>query len=79
MPESHPASHSIPISDIARPLCPSCQSQMSLAHVRNGTTGLDLRTFECTACSHVHKEFAAAGAPISDTFGWLFADLYPPK
>lgn len=79
MPESHPTSHSIPFPDMARPLCPTCQSQMSLAHVRNGASGLDLRTFECTTCDHVHKAFATTGAMTSDTFGWLFADLYPPR
>jgi hypothetical protein len=52
---------------------------MSLAHIKNRSSGLDLRTFECTTCDHVHKEFATTGAMTSDTFGWLFADLYPPK
>jgi hypothetical protein len=52
---------------------------MSLAHVRNGASGLDLRTFECTTCNHVHKEFTTPGRMKSDTFGWLFADLHPPK
>jgi hypothetical protein len=79
MPESHHASHSITFPDIARPLCPTCQSQMSLVHIKNGSSGLDLRTFECTTCDHVHKEFMTTGAMTSDTFGWLFADLYPPK
>jgi hypothetical protein len=79
MPESHSASHSVPIPDIERPRCPICRSRMLLAHIKTSSSGLDLRTFECATCDHVHKVFLASDPMKSDTLGWLFADLNPPK
>jgi hypothetical protein len=79
MPESHSASHGVQVPRFERPLCPTCQSRMLLGHIKTGASGLDLRTFECATCDHVHKVFVANGPMKSDTLGWLFADLNPPK
>jgi hypothetical protein len=51
---------------------------MLLAHIRTGSLGLDVRTFECATCDHVHKVFLTSDPMKSDMLGWLFADLNPP-
>lgn len=52
---------------------------MLLAHIKTAASGSDLRTFECGTCDHVQKVFVANDPMKSDTLGWLFADLHPPK
>jgi hypothetical protein len=79
MPESHSASHIVALPKIARPRCPACHSRMQLTHIKTVSSGLHLRTFECTSCDHVQKEFSATDPMQADTLGWLFADLNPPK
>jgi hypothetical protein len=79
MRESHSASYRVPIPKIECPRCPTCHTRMQLAHIKTGSSGLDLRTFECAACHHVHREYLATDPMKSDTLGWLFADLNPPS
>ena len=79
MPESHSASHRVTVPKFERPLCPPCQSRMLLAHIKTNASGSDRRTFECATCDHVHKVLVANDPMKSDTLGWLFADLNPPK
>jgi hypothetical protein len=78
MPESHTASYGIPVAQIERPRCPACHTRMQLAHIKKDPLGLDMRTFECATCDHVHKLFLPSDPIKSDTLGWLFADLNPP-
>jgi len=52
---------------------------MLLAYIKTSSWGLDMRTFECATCDHVHKVFVANDPMRSDALGWLFADLSPPK
>jgi hypothetical protein len=79
VPESHSASHRVTVPKFERPLCPTCQSRMLLAHIKTNASGSDQRTFECATCDHVHKVLVANDPMKSDTLGWLFADLNPPK
>jgi hypothetical protein len=79
MPESHTASYSVPIPQFERPRCPTCHARMLLAYIKTSSSGLDMRTFECATCDHVHKVFVANDPMRSDALGWLFADLSPPK
>jgi len=51
---------------------------MQLAYIKADPLGLDIRTFECATCDHVHKVFLASDPIKSDALGWLFADLNPP-
>jgi len=54
MPE--PQSQPEPISvHIQRPACPRYRAQMMLARIMPQSVGLDLRTFECPKCDHVHQ------------------------
>ena len=43
------------IMTIPRPLCPKCQKTTTLARVTPGTSGFDIRTFECPACDLIHQ------------------------
>jgi hypothetical protein len=52
---------------------------MLLAHVNAGSSGSGQRTFECATCDDVRKVLVATDPMKSDTLGWLFADLNPPK
>ena len=38
---------------MAKPDCPKCTAQMYLARIAPGTSGFDLRTFECPRCQHI--------------------------
>jgi hypothetical protein len=40
---------------IPRPLCPTCQSRMTLICVGASCDGPNLRIFECSRCGNVHK------------------------
>lgn len=51
----------------------------SLALVRLGPSGFDLRYFECGKCNHVHKELIATDPMQSDKAGWLAGELKPPE
>jgi hypothetical protein len=52
---------------------------MLLAHIKTGSSGSDQRSFECATCDHVLKVLVANDPMKSDTLGWLFANLHPPK
>jgi hypothetical protein len=78
MPETRPASHSVPVAKFERPLCPSCQTRMLRAHIKTTSPGLDMGLFECASCDRVQKVLVANDPMKSDTLGWLFADLRPP-
>jgi DNA polymerase III alpha subunit (gram-positive type) len=40
---------------IHRPRCPNCQTHLMLARITSGTSGFDIRTFECPVCDQVHQ------------------------
>jgi hypothetical protein len=52
---TRPESSLIPIE---RPRCPKCRGRMRLIRIESGPNGSDLRTFECSACEHVHDVIA---------------------
>jgi hypothetical protein len=54
-----PLSSIVPLAVIERPACPNCQAQMMLARIVPAFLGSILHTFECAACNHVLKTFAA--------------------
>ena len=43
-----------------RPCCPICQVEMWLARKAPGRLKMELHTFECVSCGHVHRELVAA-------------------
>lgn len=52
---------------------------MSLASIRPGPSGLDIRRFECRACHYVHIAIAGADPMKSDAMRWLAGhDLKSP-
>ena len=59
MAEPQPLSSIVPLAPIKRPACPKCQAQMMLARIVPAFLGTALHTFECAACNHVLKTFAA--------------------
>jgi tRNA(Ile2) C34 agmatinyltransferase TiaS len=61
-----------------RPRCPRCQGRMMLAQIEFRPAHCDLRTFECSKCSHVHRMLV--GGPMgSDNPGAQNSELKPPK
>jgi len=79
MPASHLISQSVPVARLERPRCPTCHCRMPLARIKAGSTGLDLRSFACTTCDHLHNASPAADPMNPGTLGWMFADLNPPS
>jgi hypothetical protein len=68
------------LTAIERPRCPNCQyARMSLARIAPGPQGLDIRTFECTKCDHVHIVTVASDPMKSDNLSWLAGELKPPN
>lgn len=65
---------------IQRPPCPACQTATMLARITPGPSGFDIRTFECTACDHVHQLVVKLIDPMksTETGRWLAGDLRAP-
>jgi hypothetical protein len=63
---------------IERPLCPNCQTNMSLARIMPGIPGFDLRYFECSHCGQILTETVALG-PVKqhDDAIWSFKGQKP--
>jgi hypothetical protein len=51
-----------------------------LARITPGTSGFDIRTFECPACEGVHRRVVALVDPMKsrETAGWFRGDLRAP-
>jgi hypothetical protein len=51
-----------------------------LARITPGPSGFDIRTFECTACDHVHQLVVKLIDPMksTETGRWLAGDLRAP-
>ena len=49
-----------PLGAGGRPCCPICQIEMWLARKAPGRLKMELHTFECVSCGHVHRELVAA-------------------
>ena len=80
MPQSQRLSSVIPFVAIERPACPRCKAQMMLVSIEPARArGVDLHTFECAICNHVHTALAAHEDPMkSKSLGrWLQGDLHP--
>jgi hypothetical protein len=59
--------------------CPKCDARMSLASIRPGPSGFDIRKFECAGCHHVQIAIAEADPMKSDAIRWLSGhDLKSP-
>ncbi|HKS18024.1 MAG TPA: response regulator [Bradyrhizobium sp.] len=68
-----------PLSPIERPRCPKCQSRTMLARISPGSTGLEIRTFECPKCERVLTMTVATDPMKSEASGWLASELKPPE
>jgi hypothetical protein len=81
MPQSQRLSSVIPFAAIERPACPKCKAPMMLASIELARPGVDLHTFECAICNHLHTTLAAYEDPMkSKSLGrWLQGDLHPPR
>lgn len=62
------------------PPCPKCKTMTMLARITPGSTGFDIRTFECPACDDVHQRVVALVDPMKsrETVGWLRGELRTP-
>jgi hypothetical protein len=51
-----------------------------LARITPGTSGFDIRTFECPACANVHQQVVELVDPMKSrkTAGWLRGELRTP-
>jgi hypothetical protein len=56
-----------------------CDRRMRLARITPGASALDIRTFECVRCRHVHTATAETDPMQSDAVLWLAShDLRSP-
>ena len=62
------------------PTCPKCKTMTMLARITPGTSGFDIRTFECPACEDVHQRVVELVDPMKSrtTAGWLRGELRVP-
>ena len=62
------------------PTCPKCKTMTMLARITPGTSGFDIRTFECPACEDVHQRVVELVDPMKSrtTAGWLRGELRAP-
>jgi hypothetical protein len=68
------------MSTFYRRLCPKCKRMTMLARITSGSSGFDIRTFECPACDHVHQRVGELIDPMKslETAGWLRGELRAP-
>jgi hypothetical protein len=62
-------------------ICSKCQSEMFLGRIQEGSSGYDLRTFECHRCSHQPKTAVRLADPMQSKaiIAWLQGQLVAPK
>jgi len=62
------------------PNMPEVQTMTMLARNTPGTSGFDIRTFECPACEDVHQRVVELVDPMKSrtTAGWLRGELRAP-
>jgi hypothetical protein len=66
--------------NIERPNCPKCHtSRMSLARIAPGPKGIDIRTFECNKCDHVHIVSVEHDPMEPAKAGWQDSGLKAPE
>jgi hypothetical protein len=53
MAESYSSSRD-PLLAGQQPHCPKCDARMRLARVARGSSGFDVRTFDCAKCDYAH-------------------------
>jgi len=68
------------MSAFCRPHCPKCKDMTMLPQITRGSSGFDIRTFECPACDHVHQRVGGRADPMGSqqTAGWLRGELRAP-
>jgi hypothetical protein len=71
------------MSAFHRSPCPKCKTMTMLARITpgpSGSSGFDIRTFECPACNDVHQRVVALADPMKsrETAGWLRGELRAP-
>ena len=76
MPDSHSNTRGPSLLTIERPRCPKCHDRMNLAP---GPTGFDIRTFECSKCTHVQILSVETDPMKSSKAGWQHSELKPPQ
>ena len=81
MAQSQSPSLASPSIAFQRPVCPRCKASMMLVSIEPERPGVDLHTFQCAVCGHVHTSLAPYEDPMhSSALGrWLQGDLHPPK
>lgn len=78
MPE--PPSFGALLSSIQRPRCPSCQIRMMPVRIVEGSSGCDIRSFECAKCDPVQSTLVVNDPMKSGSAqGWLAAELGTPE
>ncbi len=64
MPQSQRLSPVIPFVAFERPACAKCKAPMMLVSIELARPGVDLHTFECAICNHMHTTLAAHEDPM---------------
>jgi len=66
---------------IPQPRCPKCQASTTLARITPGSSGFDIRTFECIACDLIHQLVVELIDPMKslETTGWFKGELRAPN
>jgi hypothetical protein len=61
--------------------CPKCQESTMPARITPGSSGFDIRTFECTACDLIHQLVVELIDPMKslETTGWFKGELRAPN
>ena len=67
------------LSNVERPMCPTCKHRMGLARISPGKRGYEERTFECSTCHHLEKVCFDVDPLKTDAAGWLAGELKPPR
>jgi hypothetical protein len=68
----------IPLLAIQQLRCPKCRTRMMLASISPGSSGFEIRTFDCSKCDHVEQVAIASDPMKSGDVGWLVGELRPP-
>jgi hypothetical protein len=66
------------LSNVERPMCPTCKHRMGLARISPGKRGYEERTFECSTCHYLEKVSFDVDPLKTDATGWLAGELKPP-
>jgi transposase-like protein len=63
----------------ARPRCPKCQSRTEVQRIGAARSGFEHWTLRCSKCRLIHEAQVNSDPMKSDTRGWAYSYLVPPR